>query len=214
MSYPILYSFRRCPYAMRARMAIYASGLTCELREVVLRDKPSQMLALSPKATVPVLQLTDGRVLEESLDIMRWALSQNDPQGWLVADNSCVDQLITQNDHQFKTYLDGYKYAARYENVDPLDQRTKAEVILTDLNSRIEQNGFLCGKSASLADIAIFPFVRQFAFVDMAWFRTTAYGALISWLDYFLDHVVFVKVMEKYPQWRAEEANSILFPEV
>lgn len=213
MSYPILYSFRRCPYAMRARMAIYASGLTCELREVVLRDKPSQMLDLSPKATVPVLQLSEGRVLEESLDIMRWALSQNDPHGWLAADKRCTDHLIAQNDRQFKIYLDGYKYAARYENVDPLEQRTQAEVILTDLNNRIEQAGFLCGEIPSLADFAIFPFIRQFAFVDMAWFRATSYEALIAWLDYFLRHEVFLNVMDKYPQWHADEENSVLFPQ-
>lgn len=214
MSYPVLYSFRRCPYAMRARMALYVSGLTCELREVVLRDKPPEMLSLSSKATVPVLQLSDGRVLEESLDIMRWALSQNDPREWLAVDQDCLDQLIGQNDRQFKTYLDGYKYAARYENVDPLEQRTQAEVILKDLNHRIRQAGFLCGPQPSLADFAIFPFIRQFAFVDMTWFRSTAYEALIKWLDYFLAHEVFLKVMEKYPQWRAEEGNGVLFPDI
>ncbi|NVK19314.1 MAG: glutathione S-transferase [Methylocystaceae bacterium] len=201
MTYPILYSFRRCPYAMRARMALYVSGLRCELREVVLRDKPAQMLVLSPKATVPVLQLLDGRVIEESLEIMHFALDHNDPHGWLSADPVETKMLIDQNDLIFKNHLDGYKYSARYENVDPLKEREKAEKILMQLNSRIDKYGFLCGPQASLVDYAIFPFVRQFAYVDMNWFKNSPYPALVKWLHDFLESDIFLRVMKKYEQW-------------
>ncbi|MDV7340954.1 glutathione S-transferase [Terasakiella sp. A23] len=201
MTYPILYSFRRCPYAMRARMALYVSGITCELREVVLRDKPAEMLALSPKATVPVLQLPDGTVLEESLDIMRWALVKNDPKGWLKADEDEIAQLIYQNDHVFKIHLDRYKYANRYDDADPLLEREKAEIVLQDLDQRISAHGHLCGYKPSLADYAIFPFIRQFCFADKAWFQSSPYQSLNRWLEGFLEEVVFLNVMPKFQQW-------------
>ena len=212
MSYPILYSFRRCPYAMRARMAFYHAGITCELREVVLREKPAAMLALSPKATVPVLQLPDGTVLEESLEIMRWALDQNDPDGWLDADDLVTQQLIDQNDQEFKDYLDGYKYSARYENVDPLVERGKAERILADLNQRVAQASYLCGDKPSLADYAIFPFIRQFAYVDMDWFKSSPYSHLVSWLEGFLESEIFLGVMKKYKQWSPQDEETVYFP--
>lgn len=211
MTDPILYSFRRCPYAMRARLALSVAGVRCELREVVLRDKPAEMLALSPKATVPVLQLPDGTVLEESLDIMRWALDHNDPEGWLDGDGADMQALIDHNDQEFKTYLDGYKYSARYENVDPMEQRAKAEIILKILNDRIQSNGYLCSSHPTLADYAIFPFIRQFAFVDINWFKSAAYPDLAQWLDGFLESDLFLKVMVKYKQWTCED-ETVYFP--
>jgi len=211
MTDPILYSFRRCPYAMRARLALSVAGVRCELREVVLRDKPAEMLALSPKATVPVLQLPDGTVLEESLDIMRWALGHNDPEGWLVGDMADMQGLIDQNDQEFKFYLDGYKYSARYENVDPMEQRAKAEKILNTLNDRISSNGYLSSSHPSLADYAIFPFIRQFAFVDMNWFKSSPYENLAHWLDGFLESDLFMKVMVKHKQWTPED-ETVYFP--
>ncbi len=202
MTDPILYSFRRCPYAMRARMALYTSGQCVEVREVVLRDKPTQMVALSPKATVPVLQLPDSQVLDESLDIMHWALAQNDPQGWLATKSDETDDLIAYNDQVFKDHLDGYKYAARYENVDPLEQREKGEIFLKRLNACLSAHTYLCADRPTLADYAIFPFIRQFAFVDMNWFQQTPYPVLINWLMTLLESDVFRSVMIKYAQWQ------------
>ena len=137
---PVLYSFRRCPYAMRARLAIAASGQTCALREVVLRNKPPEMIAVSPKGTVPVIVLPDTEVIEESLEIMRWALDRHDPEGWLVPsdlDRDDIDALIAENDGPFKDALDRYKYPTRYENTDPLDHRTQGEAFLKKLNARL-----------------------------------------------------------------------------
>jgi glutathione S-transferase len=207
---PVLYSFRRCPYAMRARMALFASGCCVEVREVVLRDKPPQMVALSPKATVPVLQLPDGQVLDESLDIMYWALAQNDPQGWLAAKSDETDDLIAYNDQVFKDHLDGYKYAARYENVDPLEQRAKGEFFLKRLNTCLSAHTYLCADRPTLADYAIFPFIRQFAFVDMDWFQQTPYPLLINWLMTLLESDVFKSVMIKYAQWQEGDAPVYL----
>ncbi|WP_135079858.1 glutathione S-transferase [Terasakiella sp. SH-1] len=209
MTDPILYSFRRCPYAMRARMALYASGLSIELREVVLREKPKAMLDISPKGTVPVLQLADGRVIDESRDIMRWALGQHDPEGWLQGDQIVVDNLLDRNDGVFKDYLDGYKYYARYEDVDPLEQRAKAEVILADLNSRLEAAPFLGGQQVNMADYGIFPFIRQFAFVDIHWFRQSPYSALVAWFEQFLENETFKQVMKKHRQW--QEGDTPVF---
>ncbi|NVJ92529.1 MAG: glutathione S-transferase [Methylocystaceae bacterium] len=210
MTDPVLYSFRRCPYAMRARMALFASGCCVEVREVVLRDKPQQMVALSPKATVPVLQLPDGQVLDESLDIMHWALVQNDPQDWLTATSDETDDLIAYNDQVFKDHLDGYKYAARYENVDPLEQRVKGEIFLKRLDACLSTHTYLCADRPTLADYAIFPFIRQFAFVDMDWFQQTPYPLLINWLMMLLESETFKSVMIKYAQWQEGDAPVYL----
>src|SRR5690554_5339291 len=165
-NFPILYSFRRCPYAMRARLGILFAGLQVELREIVLRNKPAQMLAISPKGTVPVLQLPDGQVIDESLDIMRCALQLQDPQQLL--DESTLTQgyaLIEQNDRQFKHWLDRYKYADRYPEMTQLEYRLQGEVFLQQLEQLLNQS-FLLGDKISLADIGIMPFIRQFAHVD------------------------------------------------
>jgi len=195
---------------MRARMSLFISGVTCELREVVLRDKPAEMLELSPKATVPVLQIDQGSMLEESLEIMHWALSQHDPKGWLCADPTDMTRLIDQNDKLFKGHLDRYKYANRYENADPMAEREQAEKILAQLDQRISHTGYLCGDQASLADYAIFPFIRQFCFVDKDWFQSSAYQALNQWLEFFLNDDLFLSVMKKYKQWQAGD-EVVLF---
>lgn len=212
-THPILYSFRRCPYAMRARMGLYASGLRCHLREVVLRDKPAHMLELSPKGTVPVLLTVEGTVIEESLDIMLWALEQSDPEGWLLPEQENLKKmlaLIHRNDHEFKNHLDRYKYPNRYEGTDPLQQRSQAQGFLQELERRLAAKPYLFGHKPSLADIAIAPFVRQFAHVDKDWFDQTPYAALQHWLALFLSRRPFTDIMAKHAPWR-EGAASLVF---
>ena len=206
MSAPILYSFRRCPYAMRARMALMASGQSVRLREVVLRDKPLEMLEASPKGTVPVLILEDGTVIDESLDVMAWALSQNDPGGWLAADG---EALIAEADGPFKKALDRYKYPNRYEDegVDKLEQRAKGREFLAKLDGILKDQTYLLGDAISKADIAIFPFVRQFANTDRPWFDAEPLPHLQRWLAAHLESELFQSIMKKYPQWRTGEAD-------
>ena len=204
--YPILYSFRRCPYAIRARLALYFSGQTCELREVVLRNKPAEMIELSPKATVPVLLLETGDVLEQSLEIMLWALAENDPGGWLQPEIGTLTDmlaLIEEADGPFKENLDRYKYAPRYENADPVIHRAQAEQFLRVLNQWLENCEYLFGGRLALADYAIAPFIRQFANTDRAWFDAAPYPHLQIWLEAFLSAKPFYQVMHKYPAWRA-----------
>ena len=198
---PILWSFRRCPYAMRARLAIAASGIACELREIVLRDKPRTFLAASPKGTVPVVQLPDGRVIDESLDVMIWALGQNDPEGWLQGDSATGEELIARNDGVFKHHLDRYKYATRYDGVDAEDHRAAGFDILMDLDRRLSAHPNLLGEVERLADIAIFPFVRQFAHTDLAWFQAQHIPHLKTWLDRHLTHARFAQIMQKFSPW-------------
>jgi glutathione S-transferase len=197
---PVLYSFRRCPYAIRARLAIAYAGLVVDIREVALKNKPAQMLALSPKGTVPVLHLPDGTVIEESLDIMHWALAQNDPEHWRTRDAETND-LIQWNDGEFKYYLDRYKYAERYPEFSAAYYRGQAEAFLIELEKRVRIYGYLCRDSFSLADAAILPFIRQFAGVDNAWFQASAYQALNHWLTASLKSGLFIAVMAKYPVW-------------
>lgn len=213
MTLPILYSFRRCPYAMRARLALWKSGVQCELREVVLRDKPPSLLAFSPKATVPVLVLGDGSVIDESLDIMLWALHRSDPDGWLTPATGDVDAmgaLIHINDHDFKGHLDRYKYPDRYEDSDPLAHRAEAERFLADLNGRLKDHSHLFGPRPSLADWAIAPFIRQFANTQREWFDETPYDALRRWLERLLSGPLFCAVMSKYPQWSAGDEPTLV----
>lgn len=194
---PHLYSFRRCPYAMRARLAVAVSETGCELREVKLSAKPAAMLAASPKGTVPVLVLPDGSVIDESLDIMRWALAQRDPEGWLNGDDAA---LIERNDGPFKHDLDRYKYAERYD-VDPLSHRAQAMDFLSELDSRLSRTGQLCGPVRSLTDAAIMPFVRQFAAVDRAWFSGQPLLHLQHWLANHLVSDLFNSIMVRHAPW-------------
>lgn len=204
---PILFSYRRCPYAIRARLALWQAGVTVQVHEVSLRDKPAELLRLSPKGTVPVLWLPDGTVLEQSLDIMRWALAQHDPEGWLHA--APMDEmlaLIARNDGPFKALLDRYKYAERHPERSAADWRDEAvRTHLADLEARLHNRPWLFGTRCSLADMALLPFVRQFAQVDRAWFDATrALPALRAWLQRGLALPLFATVMAK-PDHRAAQ---------
>jgi glutathione S-transferase len=208
---PILYSFRRCPYAMRARLALAVSAQPHELREVVLKNKPAEMLAASPKGTVPVLVLPGGEVIEESLDIMRWALSRNDPAQWLSpaqASQQDMDALIAANDGGFKRHLDRYKYPNRYPQESEgdaagfaLKHRSEATGWLAQLDDRLTL-GWLMGAQASLADMAILPFVRQFAHTDADWFAAQPWPRLQAWLAAFEASALFAGVMGKHAAWQ------------
>ena len=212
MSYvlPILYSFRRCPYAMRARLGIVFAELTVELREVVLKNKPASMLEISPKGTVPVLQLPDGRMIEESIEILDWALAQQDPQGLLATDLVLADQLIWQNDNEFKYWLDRYKYFDRYPEHSQLEYRQQGEQFLQKLEGLLTRNPYLLGASISKADIALMPFVRQFAHVDKDDFAQLPYPQLQQWLAQWLEHPLFVRSMKKYSPWQ-EGDEPVMF---
>ena len=202
---PILYSFRRCPYAIRARMTIAYASITLELREVALANKPQAMLAISPKGTVPVLQLRD-RVIDESLEVMRWALNQSDPEDWLAFDNQQDHStLIEQNDNEFKGWLDKYKYWDRFPQQSQQDYRVKAENFLLKLEQRLQHNIYLFGDNMCMADIAIFPFIRQFAYVDKPWFDNADYPSVQRWLTQFLQSKLFQQVMLKQAVWQQSD---------
>ena len=199
---------------MRARLALYVSGQTVEFRELVLRDKPEHMCVISPKATVPVLQTTDGDVIDESLDVMLWALSLNDPENWLnpeQGDKTAMLDLIKRLEDEFKNHLDRYKYANRYENVDPIIHRTQAEVFIRELNSRLINSPYLFGSRPALADYAIAPFIRQFSNTDKDWFRQTPYPALHKLLDWFLENERFTAIMEKFKPWKPGDKITYRF---
>jgi glutathione S-transferase len=200
-SLPILYSFRRCPYAMRARMALFAAGIQVEHREILLRNKPAAMLAVSPKGTVPVLVLMDCRVIDESLDIMRWALSARDPLGWGNGESA----LIEANDGPFKHHLDRMKYAHRYEGADPVEHRAAAFLLLQPLEERLSGSTFLSGDAARLTDIALFPFIRQFARADWDAWLGAALPLLRHWLDALTGSTLFEMAMAKHPVWTGSE---------
>lgn len=196
---PILYSYRRCPYAMRARLALFVCAIPLEIREIELRHKPAAMLAVSPKGTVPVFVLADGQVLEESLDIMYWALSQTKDPVWTKA--GVAAELITRNDTEFKYFLDRYKYADRYAQHPPLFYRQQAELFLSELERILQAHPFLSGVEFGFSDAAILPFIRQFAAVDADWFAGAPYSALRNLLNDFVQSALFVQIMHKYPVW-------------
>lgn len=242
---PVLFTFRRCPYAIRARLALAYSGQPFIWREVVLKDKPETLLRISPKATVPVLLLPDGRVIDESRDIMLWALQQKDPQHWLGTglesgldddpdeQNNKIDvvkadvikadvveakvtedisTLIDQNDNTFKANLDRYKYADRYPEHPASHYRAAAEKFVQQLEQRLAKTDHLMGNHQTLADVAIFPFIRQFAGVDPVWFEQAPYPQLRSWLQRWLQSELFLSVMTKYPRWNEGDA-VLVFPQ-
>jgi len=210
---PIFYSFRRCPYAMRARLALTASQQSVELREIILRDKPSEMLSLSPKSTVPVLLLPTGEVIDESVDIMLWTLGNFDPQNLL---SSCfledAIQLIKTNDFSFKPCLDKYKYATRFPEKSEKSYREESLFFLDKLEQRLAKQDFLCGQRLTIADLAVFPFVRQFAGVDKNWFEKSAYRHVRQWLEGQTSSTTFIQVMTKFPLWKDNKENRIIFP--
>ena len=205
---PILWSFRRCPYAIRARLAIRAAGVTVRLREIVLRGKPDAFLAASPSATVPCLEA--DRIIDESRDIMMWALEHRDPCGWLSRRDEDLP-LIDACDGPFKAALDHTKYHVRYPTLDRNTERAKAAMFLHELNNRLGEFDHLTGPDASLADAAILPFVRQFAFIDRDWFDAQDWPFLIRWLDRFLNSDDFKEVMVKYDPWQIGQ-DGVPFP--
>ena len=197
---PLLYTFRRCPFAIRARMAIKTSGIEVNMHEVKLRDKPAALLECSPKGTVPVLQLANGRVIDESLDIMLWALSINDPEHWLDESDGlseAAQALIKRNDEPFKQALDYYKYSVRYPEHSEQYYREQAEFFLKELDVRLSQSEYLMGNRLTVPDFAIFPFIRQFSNVDKDWFYASPYTHLIQWLDARISSDLFAAVMQK-----------------
>jgi glutathione S-transferase len=210
----VLYSFRRCPYAMRARMALQASQVAYEHREIVLKNKPEQMMALSPKGTVPVLWLADAQgqqVLDQSLDIMLWALGQHDPSGWLPAGQADMDAAlawITGNDGVFKQHLDRYKYPQRFHLSTGVQDRDLGSQFLWQLDATLQKQGFLHGPHWGLADAALAPFVRQFAHVDSVWFSAQGWAALRGWLDDFENSPCFLRAMQKMPVWQADKLSD------
>lgn len=205
---PILYSFRRCPYAMRARLALLVSGTICELREVKLSAKPEALIEVSEKATVPVLHVTGGEVVDESIDIMRWALARRDPEGWLERDDRT---LIAANDGPFKHHLDRYKYPGRYEDCDARHHREAALEYLQVLEDRLAAQPQLSGRERGLTDMAIMPFIRQFAATDREWFAAQRLPALQEWLAAHLASPLFKGVMDKRPVWEPGD-DPVYFP--
>ena len=208
---PILYSFRRCPYAMRARMAIHISGQKCEIREVLLRDKPPSMLEYSAKGTVPVLILQDGKVIDESLDVIDWALNLNDPDDWQRSkDTKKTKELIKINDGEFKYHLDRYKYSKRYDNEDPEFHRKKCLKFIESVNNELNNSKYIFDDNISYADIVLLPFIRQFRIADIDWFDALPYNNLKKWLSGFLDSTLLNSIMKKYDLWK-EGDKSIIF---
>jgi glutathione S-transferase len=204
---PVLYSFRRCPYAIRARMALEYASINCELREVILKNKPQEMIKISNKGTVPVLELADGTIIDQSLDVMKWALQQADPDNWLDIEIQDARLLIEKNDQEFKQYLDQYKYFQRYPEKSQLYYREKAEkfIVLLETNLQKHDGIGLVSNHISLTDVAIFPFIRQFAHVDWEWFSNSQYKNLISWLSRFEKSELFLAVMNKNEPWQENE---------
>lgn len=195
---PVLYTFRRCPYAIRARTALSYANIRTEEREVDLKNKPAELLELSPKATVPVLVLESGVIIDQSLDIMKWALCQSDPDQWMSKElEKATEELIRSNDYEFKTILDNYKYSIRAEISDPIVYREQAGKFLHQLNVLLMQHQYLLANHITVADIAIFPFIRQFFMVDEKWFMQCEYKFLINWVTNFLDSELFRSVMVK-----------------
>lgn len=201
MSEPLLFTYRRCPYAMRARMALLAAGIAFDAFEIVLRDKPAVLLDLSAKGTVPVLRLPEGRVLDESWDIVRWALESRDHQGWWRRAQSVENiELLACNDGVFKWHLDRYKYPGRYSEPDRYVHREAATaVLLVPLENRLRSNAHLGGASPCATDIALFPFVRQFSAVEPGWFSQQRMPALYAWLAFWLSSSLFEACMAKLP---------------
>lgn len=212
---PVLYSFRRCPYAIRARLALSYAARPVILREVVLKDKPQALIEASAKATVPVLVLPDGNVIEQSVEIMQWALADDNSEDWLL--RNCKTQrheaqaLIARNDQQFKQALDRYKYADRHPQKPAEFYRREGELFLQELEARLARQAQLITDRISIADLAIFPFVRQFAHTDRTWFDRADYPHLQRWLQVHLSSSVFKNAMHKYSAWQPNTA-PIFFP--
>ena len=190
-------------------MAIHISGQKCELREVLLRDKPPSMLEYSPKGTVPVLILQDGYVIDESLDVIDWALNLNDPDDWQRSkDTKKTKELIKINDGEFKYHLDRYKYSKRYDNEDPEFHRKKCLKFIESINNELNNSRYIFDDNISYADIVVLPFIRQFRIADIEWFDSLPYDNLKKWLSSFLDSSLLNSIMKKYDLW--QEGDSLI----
>ena len=211
---PILYSLRQCPYAMRARLGILLADQQVILRDIIMKNKPDEMLASSPKATVPVLVLSHGQVIDESLDIMLWALKQSDPNQLLNNEQSeslsLMLSLIERSDNEFVNALKKYKAAARYHDPQEVDLRQQCDPFLQEIEGSLTQHAYIMGESPSLVDYATLPFIRQFSRVDKKWFVTSPYPQLHRWLEVHYQNPLFSKAMKKYPQW-LENREEIVF---
>jgi len=217
MTYPILYSLQNCPYAMRARLAILKSQQTVLIRAIVMKNKPAEMLALSPKGTVPVLVLgtePSTQVIDESLDIMLWALNLSDPDNLLYAEDAKalpeMLAIINENDQQFKPNLEHYKRAKRFHEDDEEECRLQCEPFIQALEQRLSQHPFLMGSTPSLLDFALLPFVRQHSRVNRQYYRDGSYTHLKNWLEQHLQSRLFSKAMLKYPLWLETHEENIL----
>ncbi|OED38176.1 hypothetical protein AB833_21090 [Chromatiales bacterium (ex Bugula neritina AB1)] len=204
MTLPVLYSFRRCPYAIRARLMLLLTGRHVELREIPLKSKPAEMLAASAKGTVPVMVLPDGRVLDESMDIIHWGLKSHPEADGFYGSKEVYSRqlaLIERNDTGFKYWLDRYKYHVRFPEYDRLHYRNHAEQFVAELESHLNESEYLFGSKQKLADIAIMPFIRQFSAVDAHWFENSAYSGVRRWLHQMLSSEEFSVAMTKHPEW-------------
>lgn len=194
---PKLFTYRRCPYAIRTRLALHQARIDYESIEISLKDKPTDFLALSPKGTVPVLVDINGVVIEESLEIMLWALNKSDPENWVLNDNNLSRKLIEENDFNFKKNLDRYKYSERFPEHSKDYYRSQCEDFLNVLNGKLQSKKYLMAEKISLADTAIFPFIRQFSLIDEDWFLNSRYQELKKWLNSFIESQMFKDVMKK-----------------
>ena len=211
MKLPVLYTFRRCPYAMRARISMYYSKISYEHREILLKERPKKLYQLSPKGTVPVLNLPDGKVIDESLDIMKWSVSVNDPDFWFVNNIDHQLEIISINDEEFKKWLDRYKYHDRYPEYSVEYYRGKCEKILDNFEKILASEKFLFSNNISLADIALLPFVRQFSNVDIIWFRKR-FIHLSGWMDGLIGMEIFQAMMKKFEIWNPmSEGEEVIF---
>ena len=200
--YPILYSFRRCPYAMRARLSLAYSGISYIHREILLKNRPDELYMISPKGTVPVMELSDKTVIDESLDIMKWALSHNDPEKIYKENINEQDDMIVANDGEFKKQLDQYKYHIRFPDDSYQSYQDKVALTLSYYNRMLSSSRYLVGQRMSLADMALFPFVRQCAHVDFEWFNNQ-FLHLSLWLEEFKTSEIFTSIMKKYDVWES-----------
>lgn len=213
MNTPVLYSFRRCPYCMRAHMALKKAGIKVELREVKLSDMPEEAIKISPKATVPILVLPDGSFIDESWDIVKWALDQNDPDKWLGDEKEYlldVEMLVETNDFSFKKDLDHYKYADRYPEQSELEYRQACEEFIEELEEMLTDNRYLLTDRLTAADISVFSFVRQFSMVDKAWFDQSPYPKVRHWLDEIVNSEFFQSVFQKHEIWQTGDTAIYL----
>lgn len=209
MTLPVLYSLRNCPFAMRARLAIYKAQIPVELREVNLKNKPAEMLLASSKGTVPTLVISPQTVLDESLDVMLWALDENDPSSLFNKNHSEILDLIKDFDTKFKPSLEQYKCAKRYHEPNLVNYRASCEIFIKALEQRLLENDYLTGSNESIADIAILPYIRQFSKVEKPWFKQSNYIQVRCWLNRYIQSPMFTKVMAKFPLWTNSSSASV-----